>query len=1077
MKKNTFFRMFGLVLLAFVAVFAACDMEVVIKEAGKPEIISQPVNRQVTIPYGQTSITLTPPLTVDAKSPDGGTLSYTWYSYMNDNQYKYQRGTSEQDGQEADFSPLLTVGQHKYYVLVTNTNNKARVKTASAQSVGITVSVNVEGAAVYPHITVEPQDKEIFISADMTVAPLTATATISDAGTLSWQWYEHEDADDEEGEAISTATGNGGSAAFTPDFTTATAAGIYYYSVVFTNDNPAATGMPTATSRSDVVSYEVNRVASALEPVINTHPADANYYTDDDTTRTLTVIATSPDGGELSYQWYSSTTSATAGFSEAGVGASINFVPSSDGIRTIYYYVVVTNTNQYATQTTAMATSRTATVDISERVEGTADFPNITAQPQSKETFLSANMNPAPLTATATVSDGGILSWKWYTHENASDQEGEVISTATGNGGSATFTPPFTSATAVGIYYYSVVFTNYNVEATGKPTETSRSSVVGYEVKRVASAVTPTITTQPASASYFTTDTGKTLTVTAATPSDGGVLSYRWWRSTTSATSGFSEVSGTAGAAASISLTTNAVSTTYYYVVVTNTNQYATQTTATATSSTATIAVTVRPPADPTPNNTITVSLTKQQYVRGFGVMDTPWNNVKALTMTDYDNLFNPNVFGYNILRMMITAHNTNYNTTLDQLIAGTLVHGNEGYLSRPDQVNGMIRANSYGAYILASPWSPPAAWKTNNSWNGGGSLRTTDYGNYANYLKSVARIYAERGAPIYAVSIQNEPNFTATYEGCEWSDNQMRDFFASASVGHFTDGQAGWGDGRATPYVLTMSGESANTPTIHNAALGNTTARANIDLLARHQYGNVTTTLSNLYGKEMWMTEMNKNSGSGGYNNDSKWEWVWKFMNYVDVSIRINKENAYIWWTGKRFYSVIGDGDYGTTQGALLPRGWGLAHYARFANDTGRVTVTASGSNSSSVNSSTFTEDSSSVKISAFVKLNDAFYDAGVIDRNTRWTNMNLGVSDIKAITLVMFTPSGGTGTTGGTNMQTVKIQLPSGFTIGSAEARKSDSSVKMAVEPVTIGGDGNCAYVTLPARTILSVRLDKAE
>lgn len=42
--------------------------------------------------------------------------------------------------------------------------------------------------------------------------------------------------------------------------------------------------------------------------------------------------------------------------------------------------------------------------------------------------------------------------------------------------------------------------------------------------------------------------------------------------------------------------------------------------------------------------------------------------------------------------------------------------------------------AQTLGATIFASPWSPPASMKSNNSTNEG-SLNTSSYADFANYL------------------------------------------------------------------------------------------------------------------------------------------------------------------------------------------------------------------------------------------------------------------------------------------------------------------------------------------------------
>ncbi|WP_426670407.1 glycoside hydrolase family 30 protein [Mucilaginibacter sp. McL0603] len=58
---------------------------------------------------------------------------------------------------------------------------------------------------------------------------------------------------------------------------------------------------------------------------------------------------------------------------------------------------------------------------------------------------------------------------------------------------------------------------------------------------------------------------------------------------------------------------------------------------------------------------------------------------------------------------------------------------------------------------ILASPWSPPAWMKTNDS-TGGGHLKTEYYHTYSQYLIKYIKGMAANGITIDAITIQNEP-------------------------------------------------------------------------------------------------------------------------------------------------------------------------------------------------------------------------------------------------------------------------------------------------------------------------------
>jgi glucosylceramidase len=80
---------------------------------------------------------------------------------------------------------------------------------------------------------------------------------------------------------------------------------------------------------------------------------------------------------------------------------------------------------------------------------------------------------------------------------------------------------------------------------------------------------------------------------------------------------------------------------------------------------------------------------------------------------------------------------------------------------------------------IMASPWSPPAWMKTNESLIGG-RLKDDDrvYRAYARYFREFVRAYAREGVPIDLVTLQNEPqNRTPSgYPGMDMrADEQIR--------------------------------------------------------------------------------------------------------------------------------------------------------------------------------------------------------------------------------------------------------------------------------------------------------------
>jgi len=224
-----------------------------------------------------------------------------------------------------------------------------------------------------------------------------------------------------------------------------------------------------------------------------------------------------------------------------------------------------------------------------------------------------------------------------------------------------------------------------------------------------------------------------------------------------------------------------------------------------------------------------------------------------------------------------------------------------------------------------------------------------------------------------------------------------------------------------------------------------------------------------------MWMTEYNINTDNVGTAHlDSTWNYVWQFMNSIDLTMRLNNENAYIWWTSKRFYSLIGDGTNGTTAKDVLPRGHGLSHYAKFAKESNRVAVSISGTtaNGSSIITGSANMDDSVNNTANFNNGKFSDTDGNIFENSVKVTAYES--PDGSSISLVMYTPTFRSGS-GGIDMGFIKVQLPSGFTIGTATAMRSTSAAKSITENVIISPDKNSFYVSLPAGNIFSVRLTK--
>lgn len=78
---------------------------------------------------------------------------------------------------------------------------------------------------------------------------------------------------------------------------------------------------------------------------------------------------------------------------------------------------------------------------------------------------------------------------------------------------------------------------------------------------------------------------------------------------------------------------------------------------------------------------------------------------------------------------------------------------------------------------LMASPWSPPKWMKTNNEMNNGGKLKKEYYPLWAEYFVIYIEAMKEKGFSIWSVSVQNEPAAKQTWDSCEYSAEEERDF------------------------------------------------------------------------------------------------------------------------------------------------------------------------------------------------------------------------------------------------------------------------------------------------------------
>src|SRR4030042_2050439 len=291
---------------------------------------------------------------------------------------------------------------------------------------------------------------------------------------------------------------------------------------------------------------------------------------------------------------------------------------------------------------------------------------------------------------------------------------------------------------------------------------------------------------------------------------------------------------------------------------------------------------------------TATINLsTTRQTIRGYGGMNFPrW--IGTLTDAQVDKAFGngSGQIGLTIMRIDVPPSSGDWS----------------------GEVSAAARAISNGAIVFATPWSPPASMKTNGSLIGG-QLSTGSYGAYANHLRDFANYMSTNGASLYAISVQNEPDYLPDYESCGWSASQMRTFL----------------DNNAS--VIPVKVIAPETVSPKSDWYSTLSSASQLDIYGDHLYGGGPTSFS----KEHWMTEHYTNT-----NPANNWPDALGVGKEIHNCMTTNY-SAYIWWYVRRSYGPLDE------SGNVTKRGYVMSHFAKFVRP-GYVRVDATASPQSNV-------------------------------------------------------------------------------------------------------------------------------
>jgi len=227
-------------------------------------------------------------------------------------------------------------------------------------------------------------------------------------------------------------------------------------------------------------------------------------------------------------------------------------------------------------------------------------------------------------------------------------------------------------------------------------------------------------------------------------------------------------------------------------------------------------------------------------------------------------------------------------------------------------------QAQARGARVWSTPWSPPVIYKNTNTVNGGSfSNSAANYQGYAAQLASYAVSMTNTyGVPLYAVSVQNEPDISTTYESCLWTSQQFHDFIPYLYTNLVASNVA---------YVKIIFPESSgwsSNPGLQTSAMSDPNVAPLVGIIANHDYDGSTAAITN-WGKPLWETEVSTfDAFDGGITNGLYW------AGRIHSFLTVGQANAWhFWWLHAGADNEgLADGNYNPTK-----RMYALGHWSKF--------------------------------------------------------------------------------------------------------------------------------------------------
>jgi len=274
------------------------------------------------------------------------------------------------------------------------------------------------------------------------------------------------------------------------------------------------------------------------------------------------------------------------------------------------------------------------------------------------------------------------------------------------------------------------------------------------------------------------------------------------------------------------------------------------------------------------PVHAVTVAVdtnTRYQTIDGFGTCTYLYDTTTEANYTTsaFQNMYAQDL-GSSIMRMEI-APDVQETADLDLNNLNTnLLNFNVNSTNTNGPVMQAINARKLDTFkIYGTPWTPPGWMKDNNSDVNGGHLRADRRDHFGKYLAAYCTKWQQTyGIPIYAVSIQNELEFSQSFNSCLYTPQELTATIKAVKAqfqkwGITTKleapedlGGGQYWDDRSMTYVYDFMNDPA--------------AASAIDIINIHGYGSATTNSSSSapdasvdfhnriqgWNKPLWQTE-----------------------------------------------------------------------------------------------------------------------------------------------------------------------------------------------------------------------------